>query len=180
MDLVAITAWATVAAAIGQIVGAAAVVVTILYLIRQVRLNTQAVRVASYQGDITNTISLTGAVFLNSEFADFFVRAQRNPASLSPVEVVRWHCFMLSIFRHYEGLMLQHREGAIDADLWRGYDAALVNWLRSPGWSEWFEKNATSFSTGLQRVVVSHIQRLREEHAAAQPPALEEASNATA
>jgi hypothetical protein len=180
MDLVAITTWATVAAAAGQIVGAAAVVITILYLIRQIRLNTQAIRVASYQGDITNTISLTGAVFLHAEFADFFFRAQRDPSSLSPVETTRWHCFMLSVFRHYEGLLLQHREGAIDADLWRGYDGALINWLRSPGWSEWFEKNATSFGTGLQRLVVSHIQRLREERAAAQPPALEQTVNTTA
>ncbi|HYG55464.1 MAG TPA: hypothetical protein VD965_09220 [Burkholderiales bacterium] len=177
MDFVAVSTWATVAAAAGQIVGAGAVVITILYLVRQVRLNTQAIRVASYQGDITNTISLTGAVFLHAEFAEFFFRAQRDPSTLSPVETTRWHCFMLSVFRHYEGLLLQHREGAIDADLRRGYDGALVNWLRGPGWSEWFEKNATSFGRALQDLVLSHIQRLRAERAATQPPAVEQTVN---
>jgi hypothetical protein len=173
MDVTMVSTWATVAAAIGQVAAAIAVVITVAYLARQLRVNTQAVRVASYQGDVTNSISLTGAVYLHPEFADFFFRAQRDPSSLTPVEAVRWHCFMLAIFRHYEGLLLQHREGAIDADLWRGYDGALVSWLRSPGWAQWFEANAASFSTTLQTVVASHIRRLRtdpktsvQEHAA--------------
>jgi len=167
MDLNALSAWANVASALGQIGGSIAVVVSLLLLVRQLRLNTQAIRVASYQGDVTNTISLTGAVFMNPEFAEFFSKAQKDPASLNRTEQVRWHCFMLSIFRHYEGLLLQHREGAIDSDLWRGYDAALLNWLRSPGWADWFDRNATSFSTGLQNIVGAHIRRVRGEGAEA-------------
>lgn len=163
MDLMSVSAWAAVAAAIGQIAAAIAVVITVLYLARQIRVNTQAVRVASYQGDVTNSISLTGAVFLHPEFADFFFRAQRDPTALTAVESVRWHCFMLSVFRHYEGLLLQSREGTIDADLWRGYEGALSNWLRGPGWSEWFHKNAGSFSTALQNLVREHVQRIRTD-----------------
>ena len=167
MDLDAISAYATVVAAVGQIAGAIAVVVTIVYLARQLQINTQTVRVATYQGDVTNTISLTGAVFLHPEFADFFYRAQRDPSTLTPVEGVRWHCFMLSVFRHYEGLLLQYREGAINADLWQGYDGALIARLRSPGWADWFQNNAASFSSSLQGVVQAHIQALRTEPAAA-------------
>lgn len=169
MDFAAVSTWATVAAAAAQIAAAVAVAVTVLYLARQIRVNTQAVRVASYQGDITNSISLTGAVFLHQEFADFFFRAQRDPSTLTPVEAIRWHCFMLSVFRHYEGLLLQFREGAIDADLWRGYEGALVNWLRSPGWAQWFERNAESFSTALQVLVRTRVERIRAEQIAPQP-----------
>ena len=76
--------------ALGEFVGALGVVISLIYLARQLSQNTISVRAASFNSMTQNSNRLLEPSFKDSAFADFIHRAEQDPSSLSPNEMVRW------------------------------------------------------------------------------------------
>jgi len=134
MSYEAVSAWASVAAAVGQVLGAIAVVVSLAYLARQVKENTRAAHTASYQAMVTNSLQIMSAVCTHPEFAALVDRFFREPASVTePADLFRCHTFMLLSFRHFENTYYQYRVGTLEAVQWKTYEGALDHWLQFPG-----------------------------------------------
>ena len=68
-------------------------VVSLVYLAQQMRQNTTSVRAASFNSMTENSIRILEHSFRDADFADFLHRAERDPASLSPMELVRWNAY---------------------------------------------------------------------------------------
>ena len=94
---------------LGEFVGALGVVVSLVYLARQMQQNTTSVRAASFNSMTENSLRLLEPSFRDGDFADFLHRAQRDPSSLSPIEVVRWDAYMTAVYRHFGNLVYQYR-----------------------------------------------------------------------
>jgi hypothetical protein len=165
MDYNAVSAYANVAAAFGQILGALAVVVSLLYLARQVRDNTRTQHGAAYHANIANSIAMATSICTHPELADLLERAQRNPSLLSAQEKLRWHVYMIMIFRHYDNLHYQHRLGSLETELWSASEKTLDHWFTHPGWRAWFESNQGLISARFRAVCLERL-------AAAASPAL--------
>jgi hypothetical protein len=150
MDLTALSAYSSLAAAIGQVASAIAVVVSLIYLALQLRHNTQAVQAQTYLSAQTNTISITSAIYLHEEFAEIALKAADTTGSLSPTQSFRWNTYMRSMFRQFDNLYHQFQSGALEADVWPGYEQIMIYWLRHPGCLRWFEENSSFFSPSLQ------------------------------
>jgi hypothetical protein len=150
MDLTALSAYSSLAAAIGQVASAVGVVISLAYLALQLRHNTQAVQAQTYLSVQTNTISLTSAVYLHEEFAELVLKAADASSSLSPTQTFRWNAYMRSTFRSFDNLYHQFQSGALEADVWPGYEQIMISWLRRPGCFRWFEENSHFFSPSLQ------------------------------
>lgn len=150
MDLTALSAYSSLAAAIGQVASAVAVVISLVYLALQLRHNTQAVQAQTYLSVQTNTISLTSAVYLHEEFAKLVLEAADGSSALSPTQALRWNAYMRSTFRSFDNLYHQFQSGALEADVWPGYEQIMLSWLRRPGCFRWFEENAHFFSPSLR------------------------------
>jgi len=143
---------------LGEFVGALGVVVSLVYLARQMQQNTTSVRAASFNSMVQNSISLLEHSFRDSEFAAFLHRAQSDPASLTPADQVRWDAYMTAVFRHFGNLVYQHRVGALDRQMWESYERTLEDHLRrTPSWGTWFEENKGVFSAAL----IDQVERAR-------------------
>ncbi|MDG2282788.1 MAG: hypothetical protein P8L45_06680, partial [Longimicrobiales bacterium] len=68
---------------IGEFVGALGVVVSLVYLARQMIQNTVSVRAASFNAMVQNSIRLLEHAFRDPEFAAFMARAEADPSSLT-------------------------------------------------------------------------------------------------
>jgi hypothetical protein len=158
MDLAALSAYSSLAAAIGQIASAVAVVVSLVYLALQLRHNTQAVQAQTYLSVQTNTISITSAIYSHQEFAELVLTAADASSSLSPAQAFRWNAFMRSNFRQFDNLYHQFQAGALEADVWPGYEQIMIYWLRRPGCFRWFEENSHFFSSSLQNYYSAKIR----------------------
>ena len=158
MDLTALSAYSSLAAAIGQVASAVAVVISLVYLALQLRHNTQAVQAQTYLSVQTNTISITSAIYLHQEFAELVLEAADSSSSLSPTQTFRWNTFMRSLFRQFDNLYHQFQAGALEADVWPGYEQIMIYWLRHPGYLRWFEENAHFFSPSLQNLYSAKIR----------------------
>lgn len=151
---------------LGEFVGALAVVISLIYLAQQMQQNTTSVRAASFNSMVQNSIRLLEHAFRDSEFADFLHRAEKDPASLTPSEQVRWDAYMTAVYRHFGNLVYQYRVGALDAQMWESYERTLREHLRTPSWGAWFNENRAVFSDALQAHVDRVLRELSEERAA--------------
>ncbi len=148
---------------IGEFVGALGVVVSLVYLARQMIQNTQSVRAASFNSMVQNSIRLLEHSFRDPEFAAFVDRAERDPASLPREEKVRWDAYMTAVYRHFGNLQYSHRVGTLDSQMWEAYRATLKEHLRTPSWAEWFQENRHVFSSALAEQVDEAMKELSRE-----------------
>src|SRR5690606_22231432 len=106
---------------IGEFVGALGVVISLVYLARQMRQNTLSVRAASFNSMIQNSIRLLEHSFRDPEFSAFLARAEADPDTLTPEERLRWDSYMTAVYRHFGNLVYQFRVGALDEQMWEAY-----------------------------------------------------------
>lgn len=155
---------------IGEFVGALGVVVSLIYLARQLIQNTSSVRAASFNSMVQNSIRLLEHSFRDSEFATFLERAERDPETLTPVERLRWDAYMTAVFRHFGNLVYQYRVGALDRQMWESYRSTLHDHLRTPSWAAWYRAHAYLFSTALTEQIEAALRVLEEEAGPASHP----------
>lgn len=154
---------------IGEFVGALGVVVSLVYLARQMIQNTISVRAASFNAMVQNSIRLLEHSFRDSEFAAFLARAQADPTTLSPAERVRWDAYMTAVYRHFGNLQYSHRVGALDRQMWQAYQATLKEHLRTSSWADWFQENRHVFSAALGEQVDESLAEIAAEGPAGGP-----------
>ena len=148
---------------LGEFVGALAVVISLIYLARQMMQNTTSVRAASFNAMVQNSIRLLEHAFRDSEFATFLERAERDPDSLTPMETVRWNSYMTAVYRHFGNLVYQYRVGALDRQMWEAYQHTLKEHLRTPSWGDWYRVHSVVFSEALTRQVEGLLREIRDE-----------------
>ena len=144
---------------LGEFVGTVGVVISLVYLARQMQQNTTSVRAASFNSMVQNSMALLEHSFRDSEFAAFLHRAEMDPGALTPAEKVRWDAYMTAVYRHFGNLVYQYRVGALDRQMWESYQRTLEDHLRrSPAWAAWFEENKGVFSSSL----IEQVERARK------------------
>ena len=148
---------------LGEFVGALGVVISLIYLAQQMRQNTTSVRAASFNSMTENSIRLLEHAFRDGDFAEFLHRAERNPSTLSPNELVRWDAYMTAVYRHFGNLVYQYRVGVLDQQMWLSYKDTLKQHLRTPSWRAWFKENKEVFSSSLVELVERTVRELEAE-----------------
>ncbi|MEQ8693950.1 MAG: hypothetical protein RIC85_01305 [Gammaproteobacteria bacterium] len=122
-----------VAGVIAEIIGALAVVITLVYLTVEIRQNRVAVETAT-QASISEGWNSVNAVILGSEeVGDIWARGFEDPDSLSPGEKVR---FMILGQSYVNQFTLEKRladSGALLPEQWEEHAAALSHIMNSAG-----------------------------------------------
>jgi hypothetical protein len=112
------------AGAIGEIIGAAAVVVSLIYLASQIRTQNREARAASVH-QVMHEYSQAISSLHGPEMAEIWVRAHEDFDSLSPPERLRFIIYMMVAMRTFEDAYFQWREGRLEDDVWDSLVAPL-------------------------------------------------------
>jgi len=87
--------------AVGEIVGALAVLVTLVYLAMQIRQNTKSVQAAAVDSANSQVSRIREVIFADADVANMYRRGNEDPASLSEDDTIRYrlliHNIMLSL-----------------------------------------------------------------------------------
>lgn len=136
--------WAAVSA-IGEIVGAIAVVLTLIYLAVQVRQSTRT----------TQAISIQAASSLDQEFlltigsdaarAQLWAAYLLTPATLSDEQQLQGAYLMASFVRRLENIYLQKRLGALSKEGWQSRGLMFERIASSPGYEAYLRSIPGSF-----------------------------------
>ena len=100
--------------AVGEILGAIAVVATLGYLANQIRQSTRVAKADISQRMSEQVQALYMTVFANSDAAELVDRIGTNGEPIDGADSWRWYSFALSNIEHAENLYYQYRVGTLD------------------------------------------------------------------
>ncbi len=121
------------AAAIGEILGAVAVFVTVAYLAVQVRQNTASVATATYDSALSGFNEINLAVAQSDELSSIVQRGLYEPTSLSEAEGFRFAFLMRAASNQYLKLLRLREGGALSRHEWQTHAAEAGQVYRTPG-----------------------------------------------
>jgi hypothetical protein len=138
--------------AIGQIVGALAVVISLIYLANQVHSNARATRLASMRtmSDAVNRWAQQLAE--HPQLRELYYRGIQDFESLDGADIVGFSALMAALFRNYEDMYYQQLEG-VDVHVWRGWEAVMRDFNAYPGVQAWWRTRSHWFSEEFANVI---------------------------
>lgn len=119
--------------AIGEIVGAAGVIFSLLYLGLQIRADARQRRTATIQQEFRAQSDFQRLLALDADATEVYYRGLHDPAALSDVEPVRFSLMVDSIFRGFEVSYHYAEEGQLESGIWQGLSATMDDVLAYPG-----------------------------------------------
>ena len=151
--------WEAIGAA-GELVGAIAVVVTLIYLARQIRENSRVVQSASSQTLADSVSNWLNELIRDENVAEIFSRGLRNPEDLSQNERIRFNAIISSAFFQYQNTYMKTRTQTIDTEFWKGTEQAIRYYLSQPGVQRWLQTS----SMGLSKPFLNYLRKVSEQN----------------
>jgi hypothetical protein len=138
-------------AAIGQMVGAAGVIVSLLYLAGQVRNNARQLRHAAAQAVLDKLNGLIGQLAFTAGVGEVWTRGLSGLDALNDdEELVRFSSMLLQAFWAYEEVLHYRRAGVIEDWAWTHAKAPVDHFMRTPGFQQWWQLRRDWFGEEFQ------------------------------
>ena len=132
--------------AIGQVLGALLVGITLIYLARQLRQNTSALQSSAFLA-ISTMMGSTMEVFATqSDLAPLLIKAQSGLDGLTTEERARFGFLLMMAYRRVEAVVVQRHLGFVSPELTQGFERSALSALGSQGARQWWEGSKGAFS----------------------------------
>ena len=123
--------------ALGEMIGGFAVVISLIYVGLQIRLNSNSVRAAS-QIAIRQLGSEITSHLAAPDMARIYVQGLKDLSPLPAEDQVRFHSLMLSLFGIFEAFYFQGYFGIIPQEIQPTHNMAIFH-LQKPGVKQWWD-----------------------------------------
>ncbi len=132
--------------AVGELVGAGAVIASLLYVAAQVRHNSNELRSASADAAVSSIQAWLSPVLTSPDTWDVFWRGSEDIGQLDEKEVPRFIAIAFSFLKTVETLHHKSDLGALDPVLWKGWSAVLHRFAVQPGMRAYWEHRRGTFT----------------------------------
>src|SRR5262249_401844 len=151
--------------AIGQIVGAIAVVVSLIYLAREVRSSAHETQLASRRSLADVFIRWTQQLTGHPDLRELYYRGLHDFESLEGADLIGFSILMQQLFRLYEEAYYGHLEGHLDARTWHSWEAVMRDVNGYPGIQGWWRSRSHWF-------IGEFAKHVNQQQQTAKPPRL--------
>jgi len=135
--------------ALGEFVGAIAVVGTFIYLAIQIRQNTKAMRAQIHEHLFSGYIQIVGVIAGNSEaFSKGLVALGESAEKFSDLSEAEKTIYMgatFGFFKHYEHMYVLYQEGLLSEHTWSAWSEHIRMYYHQPGVLNWWRMRRTVF-----------------------------------
>ena len=140
-------------AQIAEIIAAASVVVSIVYLAREVESNTSAVRGAAMQAIASTDAELLMTVAADADLSEILRVGQQTPNRLSESNAFRYLLFMRQFWLSFQNIYQQSELGLVEPSVWSSYLTVICGMWSRPGTRETWSDHAEILDPGFVGVV---------------------------
>lgn len=123
--------------AVGEVIGALAVFLTLGYLAVQIRQNTKAVRASALDSSVNAVNAVRVAMFESAEVAKIYGKGLENPEELDDDEKVRFRLLVHTILWAVWNIYAQTEYGGLSKSIWTAQVPLLDRVINSRG-GTWF------------------------------------------
>ncbi len=150
--------WEAIGAA-GEILAAIAVVVTLIYLAKQIRQNSQAVQISALRDTTEHWHRWSEVLATSPELAVIVARGNKSYRQLPESEAMRYGAYVQMFFdsaESYRSLVLEH---AVQKNL-HVLESIVARRFRETGFQEWWSDNRADYEAGF----VTWIEGIHARH----------------
>ncbi len=140
---------------LGELAGALAVIVSLVYLAIQVRQNTRSIRGAMYSTIVQSFQQLNIVAAADSEVAQLLAAGVEDWDNLAAVDRSRLLHGFFSLFKNFENAYYQYRQGTLEPGLWEGWSLLMRSYYARPGVQSWWQLRRKAFSTEFREFLES-------------------------
>ncbi len=140
--------------AVGEVVGAAGVILSLLYLSRQVGQNTRQMRVATHDGT-TRDLRTFAREALSGGYSRVFARGLEDYESLDADEKLDFAFVMFDMFKTFENAHYHYLHGSMGEDAWQAWRRLLASYAVAPGARHYWTARRDIFTNEFRGVVDS-------------------------
>ena len=137
------------AAKIAEVVGAAAVIIGLVFVGVEIRENTVAQQFSATQTLVSEYNSAVSAIN-DREFVCIYIRAGNDFIGLSQSDKIRFSILMQPVFRTFEQLHYSDLKGTIDVNVYSGFERQFAAMMRLPGNQQYWEARRSWFGETFQ------------------------------
>jgi hypothetical protein len=138
--------------AIGEILGALAVVATIVYLARQVRDNSKQVKLNTTQSYASLAQDAYASVYANDQTIRAWIVGNRDPSSLEQEELQLYFHLMDRQLNNIVPLTNHYKEGAMSREEFEHYKGFFLGMISTEGGKVWKSSSDNLFGTLIQNM----------------------------
>lgn len=144
--------------AVGEIVGATAVVVTLIYLAVQIRHGTKATQAANIQAAAAMDQEALLVLGADPATAQMWATFLTVPETLPDDQKLQGVFSMAAVVRRLEANLIQNRLGTLSKEGWESRQPLFIGIARSPGYSVFSDSPVASFLTDEIRNYMAEIR----------------------
>jgi hypothetical protein len=123
--------------ALGEIVGAMAVFLTLIYLAAQIRQNTRAVRASAVDAAVHHVSNVRQALFSDDELTGIYIQGNADPTSLDDKSLVRYRLLIHNILMGISNIHAQASLTGLSKSNWES-QLPIVKRIVSTAGGTWF------------------------------------------
>jgi len=150
--------------AIGEIVGALAVVASLIYLAMQIRQSTRQIsmslesaRLAAFERTVDSSNHAREILITNPEVADLFLKGLADYRSLPSPEKFRCNMLFRNLLSAIQGGYIRQLTMGGDPEQLEGTKQTLNTLIKTPGVRQWLEEVETDWRPEFTRLVADCI-----------------------
>ena len=140
-------------AQIAEIIAAVAVVMSLIYVGKEVQSNTAAVRGAAMQAVATTDADALLTLAANETLSEIVRLGYQDPTQLTPTDAFRFYAFMTQFWLNFQNIYQQSELGLIDQSVWRSYVSVICRMAARPGVQKTWPDHAGVLDPGFVAVV---------------------------
>ena len=144
--------WDSVAA-MAEMLGAIAVVASLVYLGRQVQQNTTAVRTGNANTVQGNFQALAKLFYTDPEMTKVVLQAMDSDSDLTAEQRLGAYAYFFDFLKTAELAHYHFRRGELDEELWTASTAFYKAYFTTPGFQAYWKERKASFVPAFQEVV---------------------------
>ena len=130
--------------AVGEVVGAVAVVITLLFIARDIRQNSRSLSIAALRDTTAQWNHWSNMIASSSDLADIVAKGNKSLASLSESEKLRYGAYVQSFFDNVEST----RSLVVDHNTDKDLDVLISiveRRMNIPGFAAWWGENTSDY-----------------------------------
>lgn len=143
---------------LGEIIGAIAVVVSLVYLAVQVRQNTRAQQTENFSRALDRIAAMQATLSQDPATSVIFSKGVADPSELTPKERMQFTWTMYELFGAFEFMFLASKDNSIPEEVWRRWSSAVAWWLTFPGVQAWWKVRPVPFADSFTSYVKSLLE----------------------
>jgi hypothetical protein len=144
--------------AIGQMLGAVGVIISLIYLAAQIRNQNKESRRVAMNVLTTHWSELTKTLVENPDLAALWLRGLQSFDDLDGPSKLRLSAHLGRFLRFADSLYLGHLDGMLDGRLWRGFERTLADTAAYPGFQTWWATRKHWHTDEFCALIDRHIQ----------------------